>query len=399
MISTDRNIFERGSAVSERMSDYGTILDELHIIIFSRSRANMAKGEKIQIAERVYAYPTNSVSRLLYVTDALKIGRRILSASLRGGRASLSELREAYENPDKATASWLITCQDPFETGLVGMKLRKQFDVRLQIQIHTDFLSPGFAAQGVLNKLRLFEAKYILPKADCLRVVSENLARSLSEDKRFGLKTHPSVLPIYVDSKKIQEPVAQERIEAIRARYSRYDFIALCSGRLAGEKNFILAIKAFRSALREHPRALLLIVGSGPEEGSLVNLAYKLGIADSVAFEPWQDDMRPYYAAANLYVLTSDYEGYSMSLVEAAASGCPLVSTDVGLASSIIADGKSGFLCPVGDQECVSRGIARVMGDVPLRLAMKNASRESAVRHLLSKEDYLKKLKELWQKC
>src|SRR5512133_3519194 len=96
MIGTDRKLFEPGSAVRERMSDYGARLTELHIIVFAGSSLKL-KPE--QLSDKVWIYPTNSLSKFLYIFDAIRIGKRIV--------------RDRFMTP----AELLISAQDPFETG------------------------------------------------------------------------------------------------------------------------------------------------------------------------------------------------------------------------------------------------------------------------------------------
>jgi 1,2-diacylglycerol 3-alpha-glucosyltransferase len=398
MISTDRNIFDKKSAVADRMRDYAILVEELHIIVFSIKTGKIDHDETIRLADNGYIYPTASSSRWRYIMDALKIGRTILGETIKGGKRTLVELREQYEHPDQRFAPYLITTQDPFETGLVGYKLAEQFRVKLQIQIHTDFLSPYFYKANFLNLARMFIARYVLPKADCIRVVSERVKQSILSCKKIKLKTEPRVLPILVDIDKFKQEVDKEKIASIRKRYPRFDFIVLAVGRFSMEKNFSLAIRAFREVLRQHPRAGLLIIGQGEQEKMLLNLAYKLGIIDSVSIEPWQDDLRPYYAVADVYLLTSNYEGYSMSLVEAASSGCPLVSTDVGIASAIVKQ-SNGFLCPVGDVKCIAESISEIIKDAPKRMMFKNNAKASALQFVLTKQEYLEQMNKLWLTC
>src|SRR3989344_7606147 len=94
MISTDRKIFEDGSAVRARMIEYGKLFDELHIVVFTKRNLNV----KIQISKNVFAYPTNSLSRFLYIFDAIKIGASII------------------KNCKLKIENCVITTQDPFET-------------------------------------------------------------------------------------------------------------------------------------------------------------------------------------------------------------------------------------------------------------------------------------------
>ena len=82
-------------------------------------------------------------------------------------------------------------------------------------------------------------------------------------------------------------------------------------------------------------KILLLIVGSGPEEGSLKCKVESLKLVEQIKFEPWSNDLPSYYKTADLFLLTSFYEGYGMTLVEANACGCPIVATDVGVAQEL----------------------------------------------------------------
>ena len=73
MLSTDRKIFDKNSSVRERMIEYGKIVEELHILIFTRG------GQKeIKLSDNVYAYPTNTPLKLAYFPRAYKLGKRIL---------------------------------------------------------------------------------------------------------------------------------------------------------------------------------------------------------------------------------------------------------------------------------------------------------------------------------
>ena len=127
-IGTDRNVFKIGEARG-RQIEYGTLFEELHIIVFSRRKLNL-KPEKI--SDNTWIYPTNSLSKFTYVLDAKKIGEKILSEDKKG--------------------DWAVTSQDPFETGLVASHLSSISGARLNIQIHTNFLDPYFKKFSPLNR-------------------------------------------------------------------------------------------------------------------------------------------------------------------------------------------------------------------------------------------------------
>lgn len=124
----------------------------------------------------------------------------------------------------------------------------------------------------------------------------------------------------------------------------------LSIGTLKPAKNQALLIRSF-ARLRQQRAAKLMIVGTGPLENDLKRLAVSLGIADNVLFPGFAADPWPYYASADLFVLSSDYEGYPNVLVEAMRSGLAVVATDCESGPREILDGgEFGRLVPMGDE-------------------------------------------------
>lgn len=100
-------------------------------------------------------------------------------------------------------------------------------------------------------------------------------------------------------------------------------------GRLAPEKNQTLFLKAVARAVAQGLKATYVIAGTGPEEGNLKNLARELGLEEEIHFLGQVQDRIRLYRALDLFVLTSHYEGLPMALLEAMASGVPVISTDL----------------------------------------------------------------------
>jgi glycosyltransferase involved in cell wall biosynthesis len=226
----------------------------------------------------------------------------------------------------------VITAQDPFEIGFIGWRIAKKLGVKLNLQIHTDFLSPYFTKNSFLNWIRVKIAKFLLPKADSIRVVSERIETSL-------LTTHCSlppihVLPIYVDTDKLKNaPINAD----LHKKYPQFEKIILMASRLTKEKNISLAIESMKEVSKQNPKVGLIIVGSGPEFENLKMLTAHCSLLTTVLFEPWTNDLASYYKTADIFLNTSWYEGYGMTLVEAAACGTPIISTDVGVAREVSA--------------------------------------------------------------
>lgn len=339
-IGTDRNLFDKESVVRARILEYGALFEEMHIVVFTKLSSKY-KPEKI--SPNMWIYPTNSFSRFLYVRDATKTAFDI------------------YKKINQNLNNIIVTCEDPFGCGLVGMRLKKKTNIALHIQIHTDFLSPFFKKESFFNMFRVRIAKKVLPFADAVRVVSERIKTSLL--KTNLIHVDPKVLPIFVDIEKIkQTPITFD----LKKKYPQFKFIVLVASRLTKEKNISLALKALGCIITQYPGVGLVIAGSGREEFSLKKEVRNLGLSKNVMFESWQQDLISYYKTAHLFLVTSNYEGYGMTIVEALASHCPTIATDVGIARDVLSDGDV-FVCPVGDDYCLYEKIKLCIENNALR--------------------------------
>lgn len=134
--------------------------------------------------------------------------------------------------------------------------------------------------------------------------------------------------------------------------------VVLNVGRLHPQKNHKILIDAFAKVIRKIPGAKLLILGEGAEESFLLERIKSLGLQENVSLVPFQENPFPYYRESDLFVLTSDWEGFGNILVEALACGTPVISTDCpGGPRSILADGKFGVLLPLGDVDRLADAI------------------------------------------
>ncbi len=306
MISTDKKLFETGSEVALRQIEYAQNFEEMHIIVFAPKSFH-----EISLGHNVWVYPTGSLFKYLSPMDAIKLGRFIIE-------------RRGITN---------ITTQDPFLTAMTGVSLKRRFGTHLEIQLHTDIGSPHFV-YTFKNKIFKTMALSYLPHADHVRVVSMKIKEYLLKLNIVSEASKIEVRPIIVDVEKIKNtPVTTD----LHKKYPQFDKIVLMASRLEKEKNINLALAAWPDVLVKSPRVGLVIVGKGSEQGNLQSIVDNLGIKDSVILEPWADQatLVSYYKTADLFLNTSLYEGYGMTMVEARAAGCKIVSTDVGVASEV----------------------------------------------------------------
>lgn len=133
-------------------------------------------------------------------------------------------------------------------------------------------------------------------------------------------------------------------------------------GRLSDQKNHALLIEAFKKVLDRIPNATLTILGDGPLRGALEEQCRRLELSERVRLPGFVVDPWPWLVSANLFVLSSDYEGMSLVLVEAMHAGLRVVSTDcVAGPAELLADGRYGVLSPVGDAEALAQAILKAL--------------------------------------
>ena len=343
MFSSDPKVFEPGSLAAERMEKYREKLERLDIVLLDRSRGRFLRF-------------------------------------LRGIREAQKLLKEHRHD--------LITAQE-IEHALLAWRLSKKFSVPFEIQIHTDIFSPYFAKESIANKFRALLAKFLLPRASHVRVVSERIKKSLLQTINYKLST-VSVLPIFSETPRGEGNV--------KTKYPDAGFIILMVSRLTREKNISLALRAFRKVVEKFSDALLVIVGDGPERESLELQAASYKLQANVFFEGWQNNLVPYYAGADIFLLTSNYEGFGLAAVEALSAGVPVVMTDVGVAGEIVQHGENGIVVPVGNEKKVAEALTRLIVDAELKSKLRDGAKWTKMPYG-SFEEYRDKLIAGWGSC
>ena len=148
--------------------------------------------------------------------------------------------------------------------------------------------------------------------------------------------------------------------------------IVIYAGRLHSDKRVDQLIKIWKNIRIVHPNATLLIVGSGPDEDLLRKSA-----GPGIIFTGGIQNVAPYLRSADLFVLPSVSEGFSLSILEALACGLPVIVTPVGAVNEVINHGQNGWIVDIDNLACLEASILELIGDPGLRTALGNAGRQS----------------------
>lgn len=187
-----------------------------------------------------------------------------------------------------------------------------------------------------------------------------------------------SVKAVYrVDSEVIYNGVEIDEFSNNLKRES--DFVNILNiASFKREKNISLLIDAFSEAIAQEKKIKLILVGDGAQKNLLEQQIEKKGIRESVTFLGWRSDIPEILANCDIFLLTSDSEGFPMVLVEAMASGKPIIATSVGGVPEIVEDGINGILVAPGDSRAFAEAILKLARDDKLREGMGKRGREKA---------------------
>ncbi len=258
------------------------------------------------------------------------------------------------ERPDAVQVSmWPLTV-----AAVIAHRLARSSS-RLLLSEHVP-LSRQYARWGRIHMMILRSSVGLFyPLADARVAVSERAADDLA---RVGGLDRATIEVIY---NPIAPPPPLDVAPGanIEAFWGPGDFKRILSvGSLISSKNYRLLIEAF-AKLRQHVSAKLMIVGEGELRRDLQALAAQLHVADDVLLPGFQAEVWPFYDAADLFVLSSDYEGFGNVLVEALFRGLPVVSTDCESGPREILDGGAyGTLVPCNDRSALSDAMVAALG-------------------------------------
>ena len=222
-----------------------------------------------------------------------------------------------------------------------------------------------------------FQKRFAARYTDSIAAVSESLREYLAD----GVKLDRRKITVIANGIDTTRFTPGPRTGYVRKALELPDE-SLLIGNVAGlkpVKDHLLLLEAFRRVRDELPRTHLVIVGDGPLHPALQERAIMLGMAEVVHFMGAVRNPAAIYRDLDLFVSSSKAEGTSMSILEAMASGVPVVATSVGGTPDALAQGACGWLVPPADRDTLTSAIVSLLCDAAERRRLALAARVRAV--------------------
>ena len=291
-------------------------------------------------------------------------GRNAPDTLFKSIRIGLRILRQFDKNHPS-----VISVYHPFEVGLIGYILSRLTKTPINVELRNDYFSVPFSShtlwsssKGLSVRMFYLFGRWLLKRVDSIIAVSGGrLADSLI---KFGVKP--------------------ERIHTLRTAVNIADFtptsprnfnketieiISAVSHFKKKQKNLPLLVRAFDLAATKAPNLKLTLVGAKSKEDGLNvrKVIKKSKNTDKMSLLPYSNAMPSHLKRADIYALSSDYEGCARVLTEAMASGLPIVTTDVSGVGDVCRQGEHALVVPIGDEEAFAEALVTLAKDKEMR--------------------------------
>jgi len=357
----------------ERHKEYASRIGKISMVLYTRNKEYRFKS----FNDKFLIYPTNSASKIHFIFDALKICKRII-------------------NQEKVD---LISTQDPFGTGLVGVILKKKFNIPVEIQNHSTFIDNR---SWILEKpfffsiLNLLAKKIVIPRGDVLRVMNKKEKETYMELGIEKNRIHVIHTPINLDQFLKYELSANDEQKIKSELGMTHDYpVLVWVGRPVGFKRIDLLLKVFDEVSRRRNGFLYLLLIGDIELLKPSIRKYLEQIRNRGVITPGKishDRLPGYFRIADICVLTSEYEGMPKAPIEAMASQLPVVATELPGLKDYIQNGKNGYLVnsydPVEFADFIEMMLRqsqkmKMMGQYAHKFAEKTFNREDSINRIV----------------
>ena len=227
----------------------------------------------------------------------------------------------------------IIHTNTEFIIGRFGKTMAKKLNIPVVHTFHTLYeKTPNYFIKGMPTlsdkTTTMFVRSFLKENIKEFIVPSVKTVKSLRG--RYRVRENINVIPTGVDVEKYEKDIiSEEELLSLRKELGidRDDFVITFAGRLGYEKKIYILIEAHKEIIKKHPNTKLLIIGNGPEESYLRDLARRYGVYDSVIFtgKIEHEEISKYYILADILATASDMETQGLTVLEAMAASCPVV--------------------------------------------------------------------------
>lgn len=215
-----------------------------------------------------------------------------------------------------------------------------------------------------------------LDKSDALTCVSHWLADQTCQ--HFDICDRLNVIHNFIDSEVYRPGPSEDHPRSAYAEPG--EALLLHVSNFRPVKRVRDVVRVFARVAEQKP-ARLLLVGDGPELEPALGLAAELGVAERITHLGNQSTVRPFFGISDLLLFPSESESFGLAAAEAMSCEVPVICADAGGLSEVVAEGETGFLSPVGDDQAMAEAALRLLRDPSRRRAMGKAGRRRIQEH------------------
>lgn len=360
--------------VRYRMRRIGSQLTRIDVVNRTYRHETGLYTSTLSLSENTFFHPTYSLNRLSFIWDAYKIS---------------SELIQEHHHD-------LVVVQDAVTGGMIGWLLRRRFGIPLSITHYGSHLdNPYWLQESSVHRLANRISHWTLKRADTVRVDSVASKNTLIT---MGLPAERVwSFPMFIGD--LEHWKNRGNGQAIREKYKIGDDpLLLWVGRFVPPKNLPNLVDAFAILQKHLPNAKCLLVGDGPCQDQIIKYIQQLNLNSSFILTGVvaHDNLSDYYAACDVFIMSSNHEGTARVLIEAAGSARPIVATRVGNTEEVVGDGETGILVDPSSAADLAKACHRILIDKELAARMGEAGREKVLRQY-SEDMLVAKYVEMWE--
>jgi len=254
----------------------------------------------------------------------------------------------------------------------------------------------SYGASGFKSRLNRLAYRLMLRRCGAVIACSQEVRDSLAAALGVSASDVPRLVAV-PNGVDVPEPASAESNARTRMAHGLAPeaHLVLAAGRLTEQKNFALLIDAVARLRDDFPGLRVIIGGEGELRGDLERQIASLSLSDVVALAGNLADLPDLMQAADVFVLSSRYEGLPLVLLEAMAVGLPVVGTRIKGIAEVIENGVSGLVCEPGDATDLARCLGEFLTDSGQRQHCGGNARQRVIEHY-SLDRVLRQLDEIY---